>query len=65
MEMAGAQLFGSTTSDNPTEWSANAQDIVVENNRVVELNLPNNNLTGSVPNSLNEVTRFKNYQFVK
>jgi|GEM_PF-4115453 hypothetical protein len=44
-----------TTSDNPTEWSANETDIVVEDNRVVEINLPDNNLTGSVPDILNEV----------
>jgi len=44
-----------TSSDNPTEWSADNQDIVVEENRVVEINLPENNLTGSVPNILNEV----------
>ena len=44
-----------TTSENPTEWSTNDQDIIVENNRVVEINLSDNNLTGSVPSVLNEV----------
>ncbi|WP_375578775.1 T9SS type A sorting domain-containing protein [Marivirga tractuosa] len=44
-----------TSSDDPTEWSANEQDVIVEDNRVVEINLPENNLTGSVPDVLNEV----------
>ncbi|WMN12843.1 T9SS type A sorting domain-containing protein [Marivirga salinae] len=52
-----------TTSDNPTEWSANDQDIIVEDNRVVEINLPENNLTGSVPNALNEVRGLRTINF--
>jgi hypothetical protein len=44
-----------TSSEDPTEWSDNEQDIVVENNSVVELNLRENNLTGSVPEILNEI----------
>jgi Leucine-rich repeat (LRR) protein len=48
-------IIWDTTSDDPTAWSANDQDIIVENNRVVELNLPENNLTGSIPAVLNEI----------
>jgi hypothetical protein len=44
-----------TSSDDPTEWSSDGQDIVVEDNRVVEINLPENNLTGSVPNAINDI----------
>jgi Leucine-rich repeat (LRR) protein len=44
-----------TTSNDPREWSSNNQDIVVEDDRVVEINLPENNLTGSIPEILNEV----------
>jgi hypothetical protein len=44
-----------TSSENPTEWSEDEQDIVVEDNRVVEINLRENNLSGSATEILNEI----------
>ncbi|WKV10757.1 T9SS type A sorting domain-containing protein [Marivirga harenae] len=44
-----------TAAADPTTWSDNGQDIIVEDNRVVEINLPENNLTGSVPDAINDI----------
>ncbi len=44
-----------TSSDNPTEWSNDDQDIIVEDNRVVEVNLAENNLSGSIPDVINDI----------
>ncbi|MFT6965186.1 MAG: hypothetical protein ACJAT1_000391 [Marivirga sp.] len=37
-----------TTQLNPADWNASGTDIVVENSRVVEVRLPNNNLSGNI-----------------
>jgi hypothetical protein len=52
-----------TTSDNPLEWSSDEQDIVVEDNRVVEVNLPDNNLIGVVPEVLDEILGLRTINF--
>ncbi|WNB17456.1 FG-GAP-like repeat-containing protein [Marivirga arenosa] len=44
-----------TTANNPETWSDDPNDIIVQDNRVVEINLPENNLTGSVPEEIAEI----------
>ncbi|MBK6266445.1 VCBS repeat-containing protein [Marivirga sp. S37H4] len=44
-----------TTAVDPASWNSSPTDIVVENNRVVEVNLPNNNLSGEVPQLITEI----------
>ena len=48
-----------TSSEDPREWNESENDVIIENNRVVEINLPDNNLTGSVPLALREILGFR------
>lgn len=52
-----------TTKVNPADWHANTTDIVIENNRVVEVNLPNNKLSGAVSNKLREILGLRALNF--